>query len=362
MTSRTNGSNDDNENPRKCRYNKKEFGLEEWKEKVCKDKFCHDFNDESKQEHSNNEPGLLKLLLNYFVVMAYEESAIRLARELKLVHSNKDADDFNKLYKIQERALIRNLIKDGRIADAMDVIVQNFGVSALETFDMERAKTHDGEDLHFKLLLLNLIEMIREYRSQKQPVSPEKSSEFILNLIGYSKEKLALKASTNPKHMEELELTITLLLYPLGADSMLPKRLQNLYSLSLRSRIADLINKKLLEISHPSITNQSKFPDLIGVNNSLVLANKDFANFLDMKSTNQKSNEYKPSHPSETVTESNQYWSHTKSLLSTAEGARDDIGEFQYDAKLIQIMKLWAWCENQLHKNDIGVPRIGNDI
>lgn len=28
------------------------------------------------------------------------------------------------------------------------------------------------------------------------------------------------------------------------------------------------------------------------------------------------------------------------------------------DVRLVQIMKLWVWCENQLHSSDVGVPRV----
>ena len=113
----------------------------------------------------------------------------------------------------------------------------------------------DG-DLHFKLLLLNLIEMIRSHHQQENITKD--SNDFILNLIQYSQNKLAIKASSSVKKMQELELAMTLLLFPLSdsADSgsiKLPKSLQNLYSISLRSKIADLVNEKLLKFIHPRI-------------------------------------------------------------------------------------------------------------
>lgn len=37
-----------------------------------------------------------------------------------------------------------------------------------------------------------------------------------------------------------------------------------------------------------------------------------------------------------------------------------NLSEFQFEPKLVQIMRLWAWTENQLHVNDIGIPRVEN--
>ena len=216
------------------------------------------------------EPTLPRLLLNYFVCMAYEDSSIRMAKELGFIGNNKDVALFNDLYKIKERFLIKRLIKLGQINKAMEEINSIFGLEVLEeTFNATESNASRTEkqqqqqqqfdidgDLHFKLLLLNLIEMIRSHHQQKD--ASKDSNDFILNLIQYSQEKLAIKASSSIKKMQELELAMTLLLFPFsdstdGNNIKLPKSLQNLYSISLRSKIADLVNEKLLKFIHPKI-------------------------------------------------------------------------------------------------------------
>ena len=44
-------------------------------------------------------------------------------------------------------------------------------------------------------------------------------------------------------------------------------------------------------------------------------------------------------------------------------GTRDiDANDLLYEANLVQVMKIWSWCENQLHSKGIGVPRVENDV
>lgn len=273
-------------------YGKKCFTREEWKEQVSKysamgelyaNKTIH-YPLKIQPNNSSGakgdgfatiqttpiEPTLPRLLLNYFVCMAYEDSSIRMAKELGFIGNNKDVALFNDLYKIKERFLIKRLIKLGQINKAMEEINSIFGLEVLEeTFNATESNASRTEkqqqqqqqfdidgDLHFKLLLLNLIEMIRSHHQQKD--ASKDSNDFILNLIQYSQEKLAIKASSSIKKMQELELAMTLLLFPFsdstdGNNIKLPKSLQNLYSISLRSKIADLVNEKLLKFIHPKI-------------------------------------------------------------------------------------------------------------
>lgn len=360
---------------------------------------------------SFHEPSIPKLLLNYFVCMPYEEASVRMARELGYVKTNKDAIEFNNLYKIGERAYIVELIKKGNISEAMEEINSTFGIEVLErnsdlgsrsgtTGNYESStrslsNSNNGkEDLHFKLLLLNLIEMIRAHDKEKRTnESAEDSDEFVLKLIQYSQEKLALKASSNRSYMAEVELVMTLLLFPMDNKFKIkkPKSLKNLYSLSLRTKIADLVNRKILSHIHSEVearcAKDNKFPNLIGSDKGIInkqssaisevlmvrpkediglnlktekvadirdspdgvlksspSVSEDWANTVDMIKTGQKS-------------------SKSVSGLSDSDPSVDDfdLSEYQYEPRLVQVMKLWAWCENQLHNNDIGVPRVGSN-
>ncbi|EJS44241.1 gid8p [Saccharomyces arboricola H-6] len=435
-------------------YGKKCFSREEWKEQVAKysamgelyaNKTIHyplkiqpnssgsaegegdgdgDNDGFSTIQTSPIEPTLPRLLLNYFVSMAYEDSSVRMAKELGFIRNNKDVAVFNGLYKIKERFHIKRLIKLGHINKAMDEINSIFGLQVLEeTFNgtescagrtekqpqqQQQQFDIDG-DLHFKLLLLNLIEMIRNHHQQRD--ASKDSNDFILNLIEYSQKKLAIKASSNTKKMQELELAMTLLLFPLS-DSVsrdcikLPKSLQNLYSISLRSKIANLVNEKLLKFIHPKVqfeinNNNSKFPDLLNsekknITQNFTVYNNNLINGSNGTKINHISSD-QPIHQKMTGNdaavasnsvwlnqrdanadvnsaattfknlENKNYWNQTSELLTASSAKTKELqfnnyysSEFPYEPRLVQIMKLWSWCENQLHHNQIGVPRVEN--
>lgn len=420
-------------------YEKKSFTREEWNEQIAGstvpmlgDLYSNGRGSgfasngipngaENISAKTSVEPSIPKLLLNYFVCMAYEESSIRMARELGYVKSNKDVKEFNDLYKIKERAHISELIKKGKVSDAMEEINSIFGIEVLECGDMgalsngdsisdaavrsSRATSNSREDLHFKLLLLNLIEMIRTHDQECSKLGRrDDSDEFILKLIEYSQEKLALKAASNKSYMTDLELVMTLLLFPMSenANLRLPKSLKNLYSLSLRSNIANLVNRKLLRHIHPQVASESmkngKYPDLIGSNNDIT--GKQFSHYSEMLMVRPKEDiaqnltteslaELRDNPEGilrSSVTSVSEDWSRTADMIKeqqeqtvkekkqggkNSDQASDmgnpssddfDVSEYQYEAKLVQVMKLWAWCENQLHNNDIGVPRVEGSI
>lgn len=407
MTQRKNIRNPSSMTNIKSTYEHKTFTRQEWKDRVLDSSLPFDLNGSLIGTRDNQalyygapahaqpcvEPSIPILLLNYFVVMAYEDSSVRMARELGFIKSNKDAEELNRIYKIRERAQIRELIKKGDVSKAMEEINSQFGVEVLEnlTPDAKSKKKSNDEDLHFKLLLLNLIEMIRKHH---QTASTGKdSNKFILELIEYSQDKLALKAGSNKEYMKELELVMTLLLFPMeaprnstGDKIKLPKSLKNLYSLSLRSKIADLVNRKLLQSMHLQIlseNNNGKFPDLIGQN----IAQKDFSNYNGLLRARAKEDiatsfatdrlaemQDAPAGPLGFNSWSEGNWSNTTALLKDQDSRLEDESEctadysggattgLRYEAKLIQVMKLWAWCENQLHNCDIGVPRVEGGI
>ena len=109
-------------------YEKKSFTKEEWNDQVMRSTLPMLSSDmyssslgvspapaskDSLSPQNSAEPSIPKLLLKYFVCMANEEASIRMARELGYIKSNKDAQEFNSLYKICERAHITELIKKG---------------------------------------------------------------------------------------------------------------------------------------------------------------------------------------------------------------------------------------------------------
>lgn len=346
----------------KSKYERKSFTREQWQE-VVQESNPYDRNN---GDQTWTEPSIPMLLLNYFVVMAYEESSIRMARELGYIKSNRDVTEFNNIYMIKKRAYIKELIKKGEILLAMEKITELFGIEVLENLNDHVT----DEDLHFKLLLLNLIEMIREHNRKGDKESQE---QFVLDLITYAQDKLALKASSKKEYMREVELVMTLLLFPLSKNedlSTLPKGLRQLYSLNLRTKIADLVNRKLLQSVLPHIKSQvdsAGFVDLLGSSfqtNEIPCATNAVRSIpREVISTEKMSGElaYVEEKPGKSFGSSSE--------LSGVQGEIfEEIGEdlnqyyIPHDVKLIQVVKLWAWCENLLHNSDIGVPRVENPI
>ncbi|CCC70685.1 hypothetical protein NCAS_0F02010 [Naumovozyma castellii] len=389
-------------------YQKKSFSREEWNDIIANQTLQFNLSDRRSNTASTTssassigsqrrEPAIPRLLLNYFVSMAYLESSHMMTKELGIVNDD-DKDEglhfknFDQLYKIGIRSKIIKLIKNGKVLDAMTVINENFGIEVMES-EINQSGQEDSEDLHFKLLLLNLVEMIKEHQYHKtllnNKTSDDNENEFIMKLIDYSKEKLAIKASTNKSHMDQLELVITLLLFPKDQVNIvtLPKPLQKLYSLSLRTKIAESVNKKLLSVIHVDICNQTKFPDLLNVNLHFnrsyyddVFQIRPKTNTRTKRSQEQEKNQVILEPPmandhlessmeltgnenKEKMTNSNNEWINTnKKLRRKNTGFEGNLSQFQYEAKLTQLMKLWAWCENELHQNDIGVPRIEGNV
>ncbi|CAB4254469.1 similar to Saccharomyces cerevisiae YMR135C GID8 Protein of unknown function, involved in proteasome-dependent catabolite inactivation of fructose-1,6-bisphosphatase [Maudiozyma barnettii] len=417
-------------------YTGKTYTPDSWKEKVTRDKQL------VPGAVQDTEVAVPRLLLNYFIINAYEDASCRMAKGLGYISNNKDLLQFNSLFKITERATIVHLVKLGQISKAMEIINSNFGLEILQNenpqysppgsagnddYDNttqgdnnifthnplgERVDFEEDDDLHYKLLLLNLIEMIR---NNKKKQGNEVDKEFIINLINYSKDKLAPKALKNKSHMKQLELIMTLLLIPPDLDIELPCNLNKLYSLSLRSKVATLINQKLLKSIYPDITNQTKFPNVLQSPETLDILDFKLSNFKSILRTNVKSQDLQKSatasnssssstnptstafsgtsldNPTSTLTSipisgSNDgslrtHASSDRSLQNSLTTSKDNnlmknmlsnnedplnnrdtivIPDLQFDSKLSQIIKLWAWCENELHTNNIGVPRIQN--
>ena len=385
-----------------------------------------------------NEPSIPGLLLNYFVTMGYAGASLEMARELGLVVTDEDAIAFNEVYKVRERAEISKLIRSGNIGAAIEKIIEVFGVDVLEELDDETdtrffggIARHRSGDLHFKLLLMNLIEKIRAHHktiSEHGESSTISDQSFILDIIKYSQEKLAARAASNPKYMKDMELIMTLLLLPPGYDiRQLPASIRQLYSVSLRTRIADQVNKRLLDHIYPNIANQRRFPDLICPSTvdrrAINQTSTRSAPILrtDLQSLSQSGNsEHSPvmgagasgRNPPEpqllSRTSRGSYWARSVASLRGNEtgemkesiggkekegeqeqgraqhdvdtdsddeneedsneaanflGTKDiDSNDLLYEANLVQVMKLWSWCENQLHSKGIGVPRVENDV
>lgn len=176
-----------------------------------------------------------KLILDYLIFEGYESTSAKFANEIGIeLESSKDRS-FIGFNSIRFRKDIKQNILNGEIQMVINKLNLHFP-DLLEK----------NQFLYFKLLLLNLIEMI------KVPINTENQTdrhEFILNIIKFAQEKLTNKAIKNTKFMEELELAMTLLLYSNNETKSLdklPTKLKELLKFKLRRDISELINKSII--------------------------------------------------------------------------------------------------------------------
>ncbi|CAL9735389.1 glucose-induced degradation protein 8 [Monosporozyma servazzii] len=345
------------------KYKHKSFYKDEWLQRCKIDKSlintCLDNNN------NNHEKALPILLLNYFVVYGYEEAAIKMAMELNIVSNNQQIVFFNNLYMIKQRNKIKNFILTGQINNAISLIDQLFGLNTLK-----------NNHLYFNLILLNLIEMIRN----------NNNSYNISTVIQYTRKYLAPKASQSKQYMQDLQSVISLLMLTTASSSSssnkpldiksLPRNLQNLYSIKLRNKLAHSINMKLLQIINANVSNQHTFPNLILSQNDSILSsspnnntslNNLLKNYKQADNTTTPTNNHSNDQNENIITDHNKYWQETKKYLNLNSNNNNNNsqvaeGNCPFEAKLVQIMKLWIYSENELHSKGYGIPRVEDNL
>lgn len=182
---------------------------------------------------------LNQVVLNYLIFEGYESTATKFGKEIGI-----NLQDYYEMNSINFRKKIKNYLLNGEIQIVIDQL-------KLEYPDL----LEKNQFLHFKLLLLHLIEMIKSHKNNQD------KDQFIINIIDFAKKKLTNKALKNPKFMEELELTMTLLLYSNNEEinNNLPDKLKELLKFKLRIDISNLINKSILLENIPNLLNFEDF-------------------------------------------------------------------------------------------------------
>ncbi|ODQ61031.1 hypothetical protein WICANDRAFT_61595, partial [Wickerhamomyces anomalus NRRL Y-366-8] len=194
-----------------------------------------------------DKQSLNHLVLNYLIFEGYESSTVKFAKEIGIDLNNKGTkqdDDEDEVNPLQKNLLmginsikIRNEIKLNILNGEVQLAINKLNLNYPDLLEQNNF-------LHFKLLLLNLIEMIRNNNDDSK--NDDNNQElFVMNIIKFAQDKLTNKAIKNVKFMEELELTMTLLLYSNNKD-LLPAKLNELFEFKLRRDIADLVNKSIL--------------------------------------------------------------------------------------------------------------------
>lgn len=299
------------------------------------------------------------LILNYFIQEGFQEAAISFAREIGVninsvspvytttfIELLNDADDDhfgtavedyfkNKLLPLAtpsskliagystiiQRKEIKRLILQGQITEARRKISEYFP-SILDSNNL----------LHFKLLKLNLIEMIRNHKLYED----ENERDFLNKILTFVRENLISKVSNSFKLLKELEITMSLLCFNFDPDiklddqNDLPLELRGLFDLSLRNQCYLLVNKAILQLKDSKVY---KGPDYIEFDLAK-LPDDDLIGFDDME-TDYIYDEIVNEEPEKLNDDEN----------------IDELNRLQslaLESKLERVVKLWAITEQRL--------------
>jgi len=162
------------------------------------------------------------IVMDYLITEGYPLAARSLAVEAKM----QPKTDFES---INERVEIRDSIHRGDLQNAIEKI-NELNPQLLDT----------DTSLHFSLLRLQLIELIRACTTSSSDTSPTDLSAA----LDFATTHLAPRAPTNPEFLSDLEKTMALLIFP--PDNLAPQ-LAELIDPSLRKEVATRVNQAILE-------------------------------------------------------------------------------------------------------------------
>lgn len=154
------------------------------------------------------------IILDYLTIAGYPKAAAKFSKEANLQPQQEDSS-------IQARQEIQHAIHTGSI---------EYAIEALNDLDPEILDK--DSKLHFSLLRLQLVELIRQ-----------SGSGDISAALEFATRNLAPRASTNKSFLTDLEKTMTLLIFP--HDNLSPE-LAVLLKSDLRRAVADDVNKAIL--------------------------------------------------------------------------------------------------------------------
>lgn len=142
------------------------------------------------------------------------------------------------LRSVRDRMVIKSLILTGQIQSAIEKIN-----------DLDPELLDADGNLHFALLRLQLIELIRTANNSTGDITPA---------LQFASTHLALRAPSNPVFLADLERTMALLCFP--PDNLVPQ-LKDLMDLKLRETVARDVNTTLLKSQ--GIDGETKIVNLV---------------------------------------------------------------------------------------------------
>jgi len=174
------------------------------------------------EEVEPSKADINRVIMEYLISEGYPKAAQKFASEANIQHEES-------MQSFRTRVAIKNFIISGRIEDAMESI-NDLNPEILDT----------NPELHFALLRLQLIEMVRE--------GDPNTKEDLMRAITFANRQLAPRAKGNKQFVEDLERGMALLIFP---NENLPPVLKPLLEPSLRQDIASQVNDAILQ-SHGS--------------------------------------------------------------------------------------------------------------
>ncbi|GAP85911.2 putative ran binding protein in the microtubule-organising centre [Rosellinia necatrix] len=162
------------------------------------------------------------LILDYLTVAGYPNAAAKFSSEANLQPQQPTSA-------IQQRLRIQKFIHMGEIENAIQ-----------ELNEVYPSILDNDDSLLFALLRLQLVELIRNCNS-----SPDRD---ISAALKFAQTKLGPKATVKQEFLEDLEKTMSLLVFP--QDDSLDSSLSALLQPSLRRDVADQVNQAILEYQH----------------------------------------------------------------------------------------------------------------
>ncbi|KAG4027688.1 hypothetical protein MFRU_028g01100 [Monilinia fructicola] len=158
------------------------------------------------------------LILDYLTTEGYPSAAAKFSKEANLKPQQEDEP-------IRARQSIQHSIHLGSIQDAIEALNE-----------LEPQVLENNPALHFSLLRLQLVELIRNCNSTPNyDITPA---------LNFATTQLAPRAPANPEFLEDLERTMALLVFP--PDKLEPQ-LAALLHPDLRRSVADKVNKAILQ-------------------------------------------------------------------------------------------------------------------
>ncbi|CAH2355288.1 hypothetical protein CLIB1423_24S00298 [[Candida] railenensis] len=250
---------------------------------------------------------------------------------------------------INQRKQIKLLILKGNITEAISKISDYFP-TILDTNNL----------LYFKLLRLNLIEMIRNHKLDSK-ITSEKEKVFLSDILTFVRENLINKVINSTKLLKELEITMSLLCFKFDPNVKnieeqkdLPEELRNLFNLSLRNKCYGLVNKAILNLN-PSILDSRPSN---GDENNLNLIEFDLSKFTHQRGSDNDEEldledfegDFEFTAPVSGSTGSNgtSNNSGSKTVDKDNEEELNKLHDLSLESKLEKIIKLWTITEGRL--------------